>query len=512
MATSAVLPAAAPVLTAAPSVPTMGSVSEMLSSLPPGIFDGIDSISPDGADTTPDEVPAQEPDVIETQGPETPTSLDEPPADEPPAAVEDESPLDALPDGEAPPAEAAVQSDLPDGVAKGKNAKGKAGYFVDENRWNDKIYPNHKLVQEAGEILLEPLTVEALKLRNDAYLGQERMFNNLTSGDPAAQGEVIDFIFGEMAAAHEEGATGVDPTVPFAAAMYNTIKEKSPDAYATLRMTAARDLLSEMYQEAAVTGDEHLFSSAQRMGLKLAGIGGKPETMTDDQYLAEVRRVTANSNIPFHATMEMENLVRPEDPVQALQRENAELRARANGNPAADRIAQFKNWDANHATQVKASIFEDGIKPQLASAEAAWSKFPKDYQSQVLDPLQRQVTAAINGDPNLNQRVKELQAGARRATSPQVRDRIGNEIKQLVVNRARIAAEKLAPSVLKTAADWLAFKSQKTHERLNGAQTRSAPQGTSTPVRRSAVPETIGFKDGFFDTNTAVRQALSLMR
>jgi hypothetical protein len=233
--------------------------------------------------------------------------------------------------------------------------------------------------------------------------------------------------------------------------------------------------------------------------------------MTEAQYLANVREVTGRSETPFFTTDELAGLVKGEDPNAAKDREIAELKAKLNGRTQTGTAEQYDTWNRAHVQSVNKSVFDEGVIPALQSVADAWKAFPDDYRRQVLEPLNREVTAAVKADPALNNRVTELNALARRATSEQVRQRYGDQIRALFVNRAKIAADKAKGPILKTAAEWLQWKSQQTHERRNGAQNRTAPKGPSAPVGHSLVPETIGFKNGTFDPNTAMKQTMQLL-
>ncbi len=151
------------------------------------------------------------------------------------------------------------------------------------------------------------------------------------------------------------------------------------------------------------------------------------------------------------------------------------------------------------------------MKPALASVDEDWKKFPEDYRRLVIDPLHREVATAVRSDSGLNDRIRDLQGQARRAASEQVRDRIGEQIKSLILNRARLAAEKAAGPIVKFAADALKGRSDANHARRNGAQTRTVPQGQSAPVSRSVLPPELGFKNGVFDPAIAAKQAARLM-
>lgn len=485
------------------------SAADMISNLPGG---GSVADLFAGAADIPE--PVSEPDLPVDDDPVEDAPVDFAPANEPtvdePAPSDVPEPVAAVPDAPVSESAPAVTDELPEGVTKGKNRAGKEVYFLDPPRYNT-VYGHHRLVQDAANLIGEPLTTESLQLRQDALMAQERFYSHATSGDPKLQGEVIDFLLQEMQTAQADGEVASDPAIPFAQTVYSTLKEKAPNAYAHLRFSAAKDFINEMFETAASTQDNSLFSSAQRFAMTLAGIGQKPANMTDDQYIAHVREVTGNSEIPFHTLQEMEGLVRGEDPLAALRRENEQLKSQVNGRSQVSATEQFRNWNQTHTQEVNQSIYDDALTPALATVADAWKAFPQDYQKQVIDPLNSQIAAAIGKDTALNARVTELQGQARRAASEQARQRIGQQIQQLVVNRAKLAADGAKGQILKDAANWLKFRSQQTHDRRSGGQTRTAPKGPTAPVNRSVLPQMPQFKGGVYDRDTALKQASQMM-
>jgi hypothetical protein len=494
------------------SVVTPGAFSDatsMLSSIPADIMADFNLAGSGDAplveDAPIEDTPVEEPSVEDAPIEDVPS--DEP---QPELSAEPEPSVDPV----DPPAPA---EDLPEGVTKGKDSKGRQKYFLDPNRY-ETVYGNHKMVQEAQKMLGEPLTQESLEVRNRAYLAQERLFSNLTSGDPALQSDVVDFMIGEMTGAREAGETGVDPTVPFAETVYTKLRDTAPDGYANLRYLAARDLVGEMFEQASATNDNGLFAAAQQFARKLAGIGDKPAEMTDAQYVEHVREVTNRAGLPFYTPQEMKGLNRGPDPLTAAQRRIQELEAQVNGRGKATEAEQFRAWDQNHVQTVNQAVDDEAVMPSLGeSVKTAWEKFPDDYTDKVLTPLKSKVTAAVKSDPVLNQRVTELRARISRAASEQVRNNLGEQIKSLVVNRARIAADEAKGPILQKAAEWLKWRSQQTNGRREAGQNRTAPKGTSTPVNRSLIPDIPQFKGaengkgGMFDSKTALQQAARLM-
>lgn len=486
-----------------PSAPftTTGS---MLAGLGADIFAGAADIPEpvsEGVDDTPvDAAPVDE------------TPIDAPVGDDAPA---DESPLDATPDvtpdasvPDVPTVDA--PEDLEEGIIKSKDAKGKYKYQLDENRYA-KVYGDYKMAREASDLLGEPLTLDAIKLRNDAWQAQERLFDHVTSGEPTRQADVVNFLLSEMKSAQADGETGVDPTIPFAEIVYSSLRDNAPDAYAHLRLQAARDLIGEMFELAASTGDEALGSSMGHAARALAGIGPRSANETPEAYLQRVREVTGQSQLPFYTPDEWKGLARTEDPQARLVIENAELKAQLNQRSGPAPTEQFATWNKSNSEAVNAAIFEGAVKPALSSVEESWKDWKDDYQRLVVDPLNSEVTKAIRGDQDLAQKTADLRARARRATSESVRQSIGDQIKELYVNRAKSATDKIKGPILKFAAEALQGRSATKNGRQSAAQTRTAPSGTGTPVRQSVLPPVSGFKNGVFDSATAMKQAVAAL-
>lgn len=476
----------------------MTDVTSMLSAIPADIMSAAGDIAtpepewtPPAEDTPSDPDPATDPDA----------GVD--PAGDEPASEPDATGTSASADG---------TDALDEGTIKTKDEKGKYRYQLDENRYKT-VYGNHQLVRQATDAIGEPLTLEGIQLRNEAYQAQERLYDHLTSGEPARQADVVKFIIGEMRTAQQDGETGVDPTIPFAETVYSTLRDEAPEAYGALRMQSSRDLLSEMYTAAAADNDMGLMGSAQRFSAKLAGVGQKPADMPDAQYAQLIRDSAARLNIPFHTTQDMATLNRGEDPGEAMRRENAQLRSQLEGRTHVGAAEQYTQWDRSNTQQVNKAVEDQAVLPALSSVADSWKSFPDDYKRLVVDPLIRDVSKIVRGDQALSQQVAGLRERARRATSEAVRQRLGSEIQTLFVNRAQLAAETARVPILKFATDTLRGRSVQTNERHAAAQNRTAPNGTGTPVRQSVMPtEVAAFKGGIYDSATAMKQALAALR
>lgn len=440
-------------------------------------------------------------DAPETESFETPDAIgeEETPEVEQPAAEELPAEAAAADEKEAPKVETPAVEELPEGVVAGKNRKGEDGVFVSKDRWNNTIHANHKLVQAASEAIGEPLTLEALQERNQAYVSQQQLYHDLTSGVPESQAAVLGFMLDQMATARQRGEVGIDPSVPMAKAFYGTLKEKSPDAFATLRFEAARDLVSETFRYAAETGDKTLFASAQHLVRMLAN-HGEVKDVTAFRALAE------RMKLPFYTQAEMDGLARAKsDPVAQLRAENERLQQQLSGRSSSTQAEQFESWMTSAKEAKNVGIAEGAIKPALASVEAAWKQHPADYKRLVLDPLQREVNDVLVKDAGFQDTIGRLVAQARRATSPQVRETISGQIKQAYVNRAKLAVEAVKRPIIEFAAKTLKEQSASTHARRQAGQNSTAPK-TVQSVQTNPVPADLGFKNNVFDPAVAVQQ------
>lgn len=367
------------------------------------------------------------------------------------------------PETEPEPA-AAEGEQLPDGVRKGKDRNGKDGLWLTPQRY-EQFHGAHKTMREMEEIAGEPVTPQIFDAFARAFMGQEKLYGDLLSGDPAAQGKVLAHFLQESSGAMERGEVGQDPIVSLAGAFYGTLKENHQDGYARLRMDAANDLVEELYQEAIAKGNKSLWDSAGHTAIALG--------------------------LPHRKSAEFEpSRVQATDPIANLQKKNQELEAKLNGRQATDQAAQFESWQADHAAKVSASLKTDAVLPALAEAQADWEKLPggkEAFKDLIVDRLHSKVRETLIADKRFRERIDLLTQNARRATSAQRRNEEGEKIRQAYLNRAKLAVEAHRPEIEKFANR--AFKEQNdaTHERRKKAAQHVAAAGGGTPVKRSLV-------------------------
>jgi hypothetical protein len=478
----------------------VSSGADLAAMAPADLFSG--GAADTSADTSSTETSSASPAEIETI--ESPASFEgqEEAAIEEPPQEEAEQPVE----GQEEPQQAAPQEELPEGVVQGRDSNGKQGLFVEPSRWKN-IYGNHQLVQQVSEALGEPATLEGLQLRNDAYIAQERLYTDLTSGDLESQSKVLDYFFDEMARARDEGEIAGDATVPLAQTFYQTMRDRSDDGFATLRMMAARDLVGEIFQEAAATGDESLWLSAQHLARALSNVG---KEVTD---ISQVRSMAQRMGIPFYTKAEMQSLTarNGSDMLAQVRAENERLRAQIEGRSTTSQAAQFDDWFTGMSQSVNQAVLDEAVKPALAPVEKAWSQFPDDYNRLVVEPLHREVAKTVRADQGFKARIDLLHAQARRAASAQRRNAIGQQIQQAYVNRAKLAADAVKKPILQFAANRLKEQADQNHARRQVAQNRTAPRGQSGTVPRSILPNNFPQMGDVYDPKVAVQQAARLL-
>ena len=379
-------------------------------------------------------------------------------------AAESENAAEPESEAEAtPPAAQAEQ--LPDGVREVTGANGKKEMRLTPSRY-ETFHGAHKTLRELEALAGEPITPEAFDVRNRAFIGQERLYGDLLSGEPEAQTKVLGHFIDEAQAALQNGEVGTDPTIGLGQAFYSTLQSKAPDAFAHLRMRAAGDLMNEMYAEAQKTGDKNLAISASHIA-KALGLSYKKD--------AEITQFLA---IPPASA----------DPVASLRAENQRLQEQLNGRQTTNAAEQWQTWKGSTTKAVTSGVLSDAVLPSLTAERKAWEKFPTQFESLVVAPLNKAVKQTISQDQNFNTRIQLLERSAQRAPSAQKRAEIAEQIKQAYVNRARLAVDAHKAGILREAAALLKQGSDATHQRRQAAQQQRGPRGPQNPVQQSLVP------------------------
>jgi len=380
---------------------------------------------------------------------------------------------------EEPPASEVPPEELPEGVRKGKDRKGKDGFWLEPHRY-ELFHGAHKTLRSVEDLIGEPFSIEAIQLRDRAYMGQERLYNDFLSGVPEQQGKVIQHLFDEARRARQEGEIAVDPLVPFTEQFYTSIQKSNPEAYAVLRRQAANDLVDEMYAQAAEKGNRGLWLSAQHFD-KTLGRKWKPE-------------------------VDMANYS-PEDPVAILRAENERLRHEILTGTASASAEQQKIWQNTVNRGITKTVTDDVVLPALESVKKSYAEFPDTWAS-IQERLHSRIVDGFKQDERFQERVKPLMAQAKRAVSAQRRQEIAEQIQMLHRNKAKLIVEAHKPQILREAAVRLKEQSDASHKRHQAAQTKQAPAGGGTSVQRSLAP--VNGKDFDFEVATPEAMAASL--
>lgn len=459
-----------------PDTGSAASGADLMSSVPADLFSGADV--------------SEFPDTPEGDGLETFDAGGEPDGAALPAVEEPVVEDAPLSDDEPLPLEEAAKpaEELPEGVKRGKDRNGKEGLWLTPNRY-DEFHGAHRVMRDYANVIGEAVTPEALNDRQQAFMGQQRLYANMTSADPKLQADVINHFFNELRAAQQSGLVGSNPAVPFTQEFYRQVKS-DPDAYASLRMEAANDLLKEMKDVAGETQNVNLWRSGGWIAKQL-GLEWSPE-------------------------VEMQNFVsRKSDPLHHANSRIKELETQLSGRQAADSTAQYESWKASIAQTNAQAIKEEALIPSIPEDHrTSWAKFPAQFQNLVIAPLNKQVREVIAKDAGFQERLTLLGKQAERSASAQVRADIAAQIQRLYVNRARIAADALRGPLLKEAGALLAQQSQATHQRRQAAQDQHSPQGSRAAVPRSLVPNSVVNSNRVgttFNANDAVRDMVRLI-
>ena len=441
----------------------VNSSADMLSGVGADFFDGADTSVPDDSSIEAAAPEVEAPEVVEPQQDE--------PAEEATPEAEEPSQEEAAPVAEKPPVD-----ELPDGVTRGKDRNGKPGLFLTPQRY-EKFHGAHKAIEEFSTLIGERLTPESMDLRQKAYEGQERLYNDLLSGDPAAQGSVLNHFIEEGQRAMQEGSITSDPMVPLAKTFYETMREKAPDGWAQIRHMAAKDLVAELYGQARQGQSADLFRSAGWVAKEL----GLP-------YKKDVDMPT------FFASST------PENPATILEKENEQLRSQLQERQTSTQAAQFTGWKSNTGQAVSKAILDEAIKPALSEYQKGlWEKNPDAFQKFVVEPLHKDVRDVIAKDARFSQRILVLDQQAKRA-SAQKRADLAEQIRSAFVSRAMLAAESLRTTALNRAAQTFKGQNDATIQRRQAAQNVRGPKGSSSPSQRSIVPQPPPAGSGGFAT------------
>jgi hypothetical protein len=409
-----------------------------------------------------------------------------------PAESEGEVPDDAVPEAEdelpvpETPEEPAPAAELPEGVREA-TINGKKEMRLTPQRY-ELFHGAHKTLREFEQMAGEPITPDTFDVRNRAYIGQEKLYGDLLSGEPESQAKVLGHFFDEASQAFQNGEVSADPSISLAQTFYDTLQAKSPDAFAHLRMKAADSLVNEMYQEAQRTGDRNIAVSASHIA-KALGIGYKNDN--DIAQLLATRSVST-------------------DPITSLRAEKARLEQQLNQQATTKATEQYDSWKSTTVKAVTSGVLSEAVSPSLETERKAWEKFPTQFENLVVAPLNKAVKQTIGQDSKFGERIQLLEQAAKRATA-QKRGEIAGQIKQLYINRAKLAVDAHKATVLREAATLLKQGNDATHQRRAAAQQQRGPRGPQVPAPASIAPKQVVNPGGIFDAKAETARLRQLM-
>lgn len=439
------------------------SEADMFSAVPQDAFEsaGADADVSEGVEETPAADPTPEAEEAQPEEEATPEAEDEAPEPEP--VVDQQQ----------------TEEELPEGVKKGKFRSGKDAMLLTPQRY-ETFHGAHKTLQQLSEMVGQPITPDIVKLHGDAYLAQERLFNDFLSGDQTAQTNLVNGLLEEATRARSEGEIDGNPVIPFTQNYLSTLREREPEAYDAALGFAARDIVEQLYAKAAQLGDRNLFLSLGHAAAAL-GLPYKRE--------AEMQAFFAGKGQP--------------DPLTQANSRIQSLEAQLNGRTSNTQAAQFESWKAATGRSVQSGILDDAVKPAIEALkdQGYWKTHPEAFDHHVLNRLNSEVKSVLTRDERFNQTIKLLDQQASRS-SAQRRDAISNQIREAYVNRAKLAVESIKGKVLKDAADWAVTQGNSRTARLEAAQSQRGPKSNGQTVQKSLVPDPPKGKGGFFDPMT----------
>jgi hypothetical protein len=408
-------------------------------------------------------------------------------ADEP-ADIPEEQPLAADGDTEetAPVAEAPVAEQLEDGV-RVVERNGKKEYRLSDTRYPVFLESLH-LRRELEQRLVpdsvdgKPVSVDdirsALKLREDTYLGNQDMHLDFKAGDAVKYTDdkgtpischqaFIKHWIEQGQKAIQNGDATEDPFIGLAATLFDTAAKSHPEAYAQIQSRAARQLLDDVYEEAANQmaankDDTNLFYAAQHF----------------EKLLFSKYRKSDGSEVV----------------VQREQRQQPRRSQPQNGNgpqPVARPDAGTQRWDnfrVKTDTDSKSAIRTE-VEGSLAEIKNAYVKagLPDTYEA-VLDRLNSLVHKELKGDAEWQRQLRIELRNAQISNSEQRRQQIGEIIARRHATRAKQIIARSIGAIKAEASKALKVNLDAAHGRRAAAQEKRTPAGGGPAPRGSLIP------------------------
>ncbi len=452
--------------TAADLAATVDSSAATTEAAAPTDGEGTASATPETDGTTAEELAAE-------TGETTDELADINSPEEQPA--EEELPAEDLPAEEpAKPAE----EELPPGVQMKTNAEGKKKYYLPEPVFKD-FQGAVELRSKAAEILGEDVTPEALELRQNALVGQEKLYADLLSGDPRAQANVVRHFLAEAKTALENGEVGADPMLGFTDAMMDTLAKEHPDADARILSRSTRRVFDDIYQRAEELADGRSVGELQE-----AARNGDANAQKALNLLYSAQHLDKEIFGRFKKAGELQ--ARTSDPL-AIERERLESRkAELDRRDAAAATERWRGWQTNTKASVRSAV-DQGIDAALAEAQKQYAKYP-NMLKRVADTLRSKVKEGIGADAQMNTLIATETQKAERAVSEQARQRFADSIVRKHANKASQIIAAHRDKVLREEVERLKAQSDATHQRREAAAQHRAPGGGGSPVKRTIAP------------------------
>lgn len=441
----AAAPAAAPVSSPAPAAaapaithfqePTQGANLSVEAEMD-AMFAGTPPAGPEGEDIVSEALPADT--APELAAPDAPPAGDEPPAE----AAAPETPEPAA--EPAAPEPAAAAAGIPEGV-KLRMVDGKKAWVV-EPKAGEAAFARAALVNEAEEIMGEPMTKEAIEFRQGVVKHWNTMRNEMISDDPADQANFIAGMGNVIRAAAAAGEIGHD-------ALQGIVKLTIDDA-----LRDGNDLSEPILQH--ITSNPKVLGSIVQMFYERA----LSEDNTPDP--ANPDRPTAAQAL-WNSAQWIDKLfnknMRPGDEFSYLRKGNytklpayqGEKKVAAATQPKTGTEAAapagapaptqaFTDWSNKTNQSIEQTAVQVPIDELLKTAVPAdqAKKYPTNVQT-LRQQLSEKVAERLKSDPSLQEQRKIVVKRARMATSPQIR----NQLQQALVNQHATAAKRILREV-----------------------------------------------------------------
>lgn len=401
-----------------------------------------------------DETPAEE--TAEETTEETPAETEPAVEEETPAAETTEEPAaeETAPETEAEPAK--PQPELPEGVTMRERKDGKKEYVFSEARYN-ALYPKYQVARKIEHEILggEPLTIEAIKLRDNALAGQQRLHTDFFAGDPESHGNIVRHFIRQGEIARENGDVDANPMGAFAQNIVDVLVNEDIDSFCAMRDRILSHYLPAVIKTAAQKDDKNLRLAAQYLQKSIFGKFDKPEQLAEDPHAgraAELDRRERN-----------------------LQQESARREQE-----------RWRDWNTQADTATD-KVKQDSVADFVKEVAKSYEKFPKHFAN-LKDALHREIEKAT-GSPEWKRRVDDLKRRAQTSRSAQTREEIRQQLETMHRNRAKAVLEDAGPGVMAEYAEMLRTRSAQNNARRAEAETRRAPNGAGAPPKTSLAPK-----------------------